>query len=81
MHPAPVTRDFGDRILRPQLVERRERLEHAIAQHGESTQLVDLLEQVDAALARMNDGSYGLCKVCHDAIERPRLLSNPLADY
>jgi sigma-B regulation protein RsbU (phosphoserine phosphatase) len=29
----------------------------------------------------MDHGSYGLCKVCHESIERPRLLSNPLAEY
>src|SRR6185503_14138609 len=39
------------------------------------------LEQVDSALDRMNDGSFGLCKACNEPVEHARLLSNPLADY
>ena len=81
MHPVPVTQDFGDSVLRPQLLDRRRKLETAIKARGEAPQLVDLLHQVDTALERMNDGSYGLCKVCHESIEHRRLLSNPLAEY
>ena len=81
MYPTPVTRDFGDKMLRPQLLDRREKLETAIAAHGESARLLELLEQVDSALDRMNDGSFGLCKACNEPVEHARLLSNPLADY
>src|SRR5262249_2936062 len=37
-----------------------------------------LLDEVDAALRRMDDGSYGLCDACHDPIEPERLLADPL---
>ena len=38
-----------------------------------------LLEEVDAALQRMERGTYGLCEVCHDPVETERLIANPLA--
>jgi len=37
-----------------------------------------LLDEVDAALARMDQGTYGLCHECHEPIERERLLADPL---
>jgi sigma-B regulation protein RsbU (phosphoserine phosphatase) len=67
-----------DTLLRTQLLERRERLESAIAEFEETTHLVHLLQEVDAALQRMDTGSYGLCEVCHDPIEEDRLTADPL---
>jgi sigma-B regulation protein RsbU (phosphoserine phosphatase) len=61
-----------------QLRGRRERLETAIAEFGETEQLVHLLQDVDAALERMNNGTYGLCDACHDPIEEERLMADPL---
>lgn len=40
-------------------------------------ELTRLLDELDAALARMDDGSYGLCEVCGKAIEPERLLADP----
>jgi sigma-B regulation protein RsbU (phosphoserine phosphatase) len=40
-----------------------------------------LLAEVDAALARVDDGSYGLCEACHDPIEAERLLADPLVRF
>lgn len=37
-----------------------------------------LLRDVDSALGRMDDGSYGLCEVCHESIEKERLIADPL---
>jgi sigma-B regulation protein RsbU (phosphoserine phosphatase) len=65
-------------LLRTQLLERRERLESAIAEFEETTHLVHLLQEVDVALQRMDTGSYGLCEVCHDPIEEDRLTADPL---
>lgn len=41
-----------------------------VAIHG---QLLQQLALVDAALARMDDGTYGLCTVCHRPIVAERL--------
>jgi sigma-B regulation protein RsbU (phosphoserine phosphatase) len=68
-----------DTALRGQLIERRRRLEDAVAERDETPQLARLLAEVDAALARMDEGSYGLCQVCHTPIEAERIISDPVA--
>ena len=39
------------------------------------------LEQIDDALARIEDGSYGICKVTGDPIDLERLEEVPVAKY
>jgi sigma-B regulation protein RsbU (phosphoserine phosphatase) len=39
---------------------------------------VSLLQEVDSALERMNSGTYGLCEVCHGAIDETQLRADPL---
>ena len=80
MPSSPAAGEFADTILRTQLLERRQRLESAITRHDQPGHLVDLLAQVDAALDRMHDGTYGICKACHEPIELERLVSNPLTE-
>jgi DnaK suppressor protein len=36
------------------------------------------LEDVERALARLDDGSYGACEVCGDAIGDDRLAGSPV---
>ena len=67
--------------LRGQLSDRRRRLEEAIASTGQLDDLVRLLQQVDAALTRMDSGSFGSCDVCGESIEERELLANPLMQY
>jgi phosphoserine phosphatase RsbU/P len=71
----------SDTLVRPQLLDRRQRLEVARETAGPAAELDRLLAEVDAALARIDDGSFGLCEVCHDAIEPDRLLADPLVRY
>ncbi len=40
--------------------------------------LVALLGEVDSALQRMDEGTYGICTECHDTVESDRLLADPL---
>lgn len=70
--------DITDSYLRERLLERRERLESVIAGSQEHTDLTQLLSQVDSALQRMEEGTYGICETCHDPIERDRLAVDPL---
>ena len=64
-------------FLRGQLLDRRQRLGRAsVAPSGE--QIQRLLHEVDAALARMDEGSFGICENCHDTIECERLIADPL---
>ena len=66
--------------LRPKIIERRERL-RAVARSVSADYVNDLLAEVDAALQKIDDGSYGLCETCHDPIEADRLERNPLVRF
>jgi sigma-B regulation protein RsbU (phosphoserine phosphatase) len=68
-----------DDVLRGQLVNRQQKLAAVVAASGESSQLMQLLQEVDAALERADEGSYGLCEVCQDPIEAERLIADPVA--
>ncbi|MGH9932853.1 MAG: SpoIIE family protein phosphatase [Pyrinomonadaceae bacterium] len=65
-------------LLREQLIDRRQKLKTAASAFHRPAELTRLLEDVDAALHRMDIGTYGLCEVCHDPVESERLLANPL---
>lgn len=64
-----------------QLQERRRKLVLAASQSRENTRILDLLQEVDTALDRINRGSFGLCETCHDPIETDRLLADPLLRF
>ena len=67
--------------LRTELLERRERLQTALQSPGVHASLSELLNEVDAALARFDHGTFGLCETCHDPIEPDRLLADPLLRF
>jgi sigma-B regulation protein RsbU (phosphoserine phosphatase) len=66
--------------LRPKIVEKRARLQ-AAAESVSAEYFRELLAEIDTALRRIDDGSYGLCDVCHDTIEADRLTQNPLVRF
>jgi sigma-B regulation protein RsbU (phosphoserine phosphatase) len=66
--------------FRPQLEQRRERLLSALHSSDDAS-LSGLLSEVDAALARMDEGTFGICETCHDSVEKERLLSDPLIRF
>ncbi len=70
-----------DSALRTQLVSRRQRLEEAVTATPGRSYLTSLLQEVDAALSRMDDGSFGLCEECHEPIESERLSADPLVRF
>jgi sigma-B regulation protein RsbU (phosphoserine phosphatase) len=70
---------FGNIDLRARLLDRRQRLQLAMAEFKETSQVMRLLHEVDSALERMDKGSYGVCEVCHGEIEPERLFADPLA--
>ena len=70
-----------DTFLRNQLLERRQRLESALAWSADQPALTRLLNEVDAALARMERGTFGICEVCHEPVEAQRLMADPLVRY
>ena len=40
-----------------------------------------LLHEVDAALRRMDVGTFGICETCGDPVETERLLADPLTRF
>src|SRR5262245_66533620 len=68
-------------LLREQLTERREKLESVAHAVPADDQIRRLLRDVDAALARMDEGTFGICESCHDTIEADRLVADPLMTY
>jgi sigma-B regulation protein RsbU (phosphoserine phosphatase) len=66
--------------LRSELTRRHDRLESALSSSADAS-LSSLLTEVDAALARMDNGTYGICNTCHTPIEADRLLANPLIQF
>jgi sigma-B regulation protein RsbU (phosphoserine phosphatase) len=67
--------------LGPEIVERRRRLVLAAGQSSARAELDALIVQFDAALARIESGTYGLCETCNDPIEQDRLQADPLVRF
>jgi sigma-B regulation protein RsbU (phosphoserine phosphatase) len=67
-----------DRDLRLWLLDRKDRLKTATGRFKENAQITHLLKEVDSALERIDNGSYGLCEVCHEPIEEEALITDPL---
>ena len=71
----------SDPYIRGQLEKRREELNIVLASPvaaAPTASLVELLGEVESALHRMDDGTYGICTECHDSVEKDRLLADPL---
>ncbi len=64
--------------MRTQLIHRRHQLNNTIAETPDSTRLMHLLREVDAALNRIDAGAYGICEVCNEPIEPEGLRWDPL---
>lgn len=64
--------------LKVQLANRRERLHQAASRQGSPVQYLTLLKEVDSALERIDNHTFGICDVCHDPIEEDRLITDPL---
>lgn len=73
-HPLNPIRDAA---LRQQLLARRKRLEDLLPRVPPQ-RFQNVLEELDAALERMEAGTFGICETCHDSIENDRLLVDPL---
>jgi sigma-B regulation protein RsbU (phosphoserine phosphatase) len=70
---------MSDSQFRSQLEQRKKRLVAAIPASPQPAQLSRLLEEVDSTLDRMTKGSFGVCEICHEEIERERILLDPFA--
>ncbi len=73
--------DVTQTLLREQLLDRRQKLESAVTASKDNLGLQGLLNEVDAALERLRTGTYGICEVCHESVEKDRLMADPLVRY
>ncbi len=63
--------------VREQLLAGRERLSDVL-EGGESEHVLRLLNEIDEALHRIEQGTFGICEVCHADIGEDWLRENPL---
>jgi sigma-B regulation protein RsbU (phosphoserine phosphatase) len=73
--------DFLESEIHEQLIERRSKLESALVSSPQNAQLSRLLSEVDAAIASVDKGAYGLCQSCREPIESELLCADPLAKF
>jgi sigma-B regulation protein RsbU (phosphoserine phosphatase) len=66
--------------IRADLLDWRKRLETAIGQFEDGSQLAPLLSEVDSALHRMETGSYGICEACQDRMTE-NIVADPVARF
>ena len=64
--------------VREQLLAGRARLAEVLGAR-QSERMLNLLEEVDSALHRIDHGEFGVCEVCQGTVEEERLRENPLA--
>lgn len=73
--------DVPGLTMRDQLADRKSKLNAILTTSPEDPLFLRLLNEVDAALARLDDGTYGICKTCEEPIEPELLLADCLAQY
>ncbi|MDP4176121.1 MAG: SpoIIE family protein phosphatase [Bacteroidota bacterium] len=68
--------EIGD--IRERLLDRKNHLMNLAQKFISTAEILRLIEEIDSALKRMTNGTYGLCEVCGDPIEPDRLKADPL---
>lgn len=67
--------------IRALLLDRRGRLQRALDTTPERDPLLRLMSEVDAALGRLDQATWGLCEACQGPIEPEVLRADPLARF
>jgi phosphoserine phosphatase RsbU/P len=73
-----------DPYIREQLEKRRDEIKLLLSgipasePPATTAPFIALLDEVDSAVQRMDAGTYGICEVCHDTVEKDRLIADPL---
>lgn len=75
--PASEPSVLDTNVLHHQLMARHDRLSR-IAANAPPAEVAEVLRELDAALERIEAGSFGSCEACHAAIEHDLLAADPL---
>jgi sigma-B regulation protein RsbU (phosphoserine phosphatase) len=67
--------------LKEKILERKNRLTSFSQEIAATAEIAKLLDDLDAALLRIENGTYGTCEVCGDPIEPERLEVDPLLTF
>jgi len=71
----------SDTYIREQLEKRREEVNLALAAAAPvmpAEPYLELLGEVDTAIRRLDEGTFGECVECHGTVEKERLIADPL---
>ena len=74
-----ATASVFDAMVQEQLAARLETLRRVSSENGNTSEFGQFLEEVDAALKKFEDGTYGICEECHESMGAERMLTDPLA--
>lgn len=74
-----ATASVFDAMVQEQLVARLDTLRRVSLENGSNSEFGRFLEEVDAALAKFENGTYGICEECHESMGAERMLADPLA--
>ena len=72
----PMT-DISEAYLREQL-EKRHRELAGVCSKAPEPPFLELLQEVDSAIVRIDEGTFGTCIVCEGTVENERLIADPL---
>lgn len=76
-----MSADVLHSMVRDQLSDRRSKLSDLIDSSPEDQHLLQLLNDVDAAIEKLENGTYGICEKCNESIEPEYIIANPVARY
>jgi phosphoserine phosphatase RsbU/P len=68
----------SETYLRAQLEKRRSELQTVCEEVPSQAPYIELLHEVDSAIERIDEGTFGICEACHEPVEQDRLLADPL---
>lgn len=75
---SPSPQALRDAVLKKHLQARQRKLHEVLPRAPRTSQLLRLLQEVDAALERMEAGTFGVCETCHEDVGNNALTVDPL---
>ena len=68
-----------DAAVQEELLGRLQKLRKVSLENGNAPDFGRFIEEVDAAIAKFEEGTYGICEECHESMNVEVMLADPLA--